>query len=125
VYRHVLLKLGFVGLGDGQQCILLDRTLQATTHAGHGSCILRYGHWPRSTLLVATIPFRAFVVLHAVHDLVECDTIVEVNFYQLTFLMVVHERFAMLTNVRVGIVRVRSVDEQLPNGGLCPTVLLQ
>ncbi len=119
----MLLKLGFLSLGDDRQCILLDRALQVVAHAGHGSCILRYGHWPCSTLLVATIPFRALAVLHAVHDLTECGTIIEVNLCQLVLLMVVDERFAMLVDIRLGIVRVCIVGEELPNGGLCPTAL--
>ncbi len=39
--------------------------------------------------------------------------------------MVVDEHFAMLADVRLGIVQVRNVSEKLPNGGLCPTVLLR
>ncbi len=31
----------------------------------------------------------------------------------------------MLTNIRLGIVRVCNVNERLPNGGLCLTVLLR
>ncbi len=101
----MLLKLGFLGLGDGRQCILLDQTLQAIAHAGHESRILCYRHWPRNTLLVATIPLWALAIIHAIHDLAECDTIVEVNLYRLALLMVVDEQFAMLVDVRLGIVR--------------------
>jgi len=39
--------------------------------------------------------------------------------------MVVQERFAMLANIQLGIVRVYNVNEQLPNGGMCPTMLLR
>jgi hypothetical protein len=39
--------------------------------------------------------------------------------------MVVNERFAMLADVRLGIMRVRSINEELPNGGLFLTVLLR
>ncbi len=121
----MLLKLGFLGLGDGRQCILLDRALQTNAHAGHGSRVLHYEHWLHSTLLIVTVPLRVLTILHVVHDLAKCGTIVEVNLYQLAFLMVVNERFVMLTNIQLGIVWVRNVGEKLPNGGLCPTALLQ
>ncbi|CAM6073068.1 unnamed protein product [Sphagnum tenellum] len=82
-------------------------------------------NWLRSTLLVATVPLWALAVLHAVHDLTECGTLVEVNLYQLALLMVIDEHFAMLVDVQLGIVRVCSVGGELPNRGLCPTALLR
>ncbi len=78
---------------------MLDRTLQAAVHAEHKSRILRYGHWSRNTLFVAMVPLWALVVLHVVHDLAECGTIVEVNLYRFALLIVVDERFAMLADV--------------------------
>ncbi len=62
------------------------------------------------------VPLWALVVLHVVHDLAECGTIVEVNLYRFALLIVVDERFAMLADVWLGILRVRNVDEKLPNG---------
>jgi hypothetical protein len=71
------------------------------------------------------VPLWALAILHVVHDLAERGTIVEMNLYQLTLLMVVDKRFAMIANIRLGIVWVRSVSEELPNGGLCLTALLR
>jgi hypothetical protein len=45
------------------------------------------------------VPLWALVVLHVVHDLAECGTIVEVNLYRFALLIVVDERFAMLADV--------------------------
>ncbi len=95
----MLLKLGLLGLRDSQKCILFDCALHATAHARHGSRILRYEHWPHSTLLVVTVPLRALAVVNVVHDLAECNTIVEVNLYRLALLMVIDECFAMLVDI--------------------------